>query len=117
MFDANPFLGTTRRTPRPTGTEPAYRYQTRRLLARDQQWWDMAEQARTETADMLGSGYDPDLVTRFRLEYLATAQGTVTAWKRSHGQIIADALSQEATRRREMTGAGSTRPTSRGHTR
>ena len=116
MFEANPFFGTTRRTPRPTGTEPAYRHQTRRLLARDQRWWDTAEQARTAIADLPGSGYHPDLVTRVRLEYLATAGGTAAEWNRSQGQIIADALSQEAKLRREPNRARSARPTSPGHT-
>ena len=117
MFEANPFLGTTRRIPRPTGTEPAYRHQTRRLLARDQRWWDIAEQARTAIADLPGSGYHPDLITRIRLEYLATAGGSVLDWNRSHDQIIADALGQEATRRRERAAAGFARRSSGGHTR
>ena len=116
MFEPNPFLGTTRRTPRPTGTEPAYRSQTRRLLARDQRLWDTAEQTRTGAVGIAGSGYHPDLVTRVRLEYLATAGGTAAEWNRSQGQIIADALSQEAKLRREPNRASSVRPTSLGHT-
>jgi hypothetical protein len=100
MFEAKPFPGIVRPTPRPTGTEPTYRYQTRRQLARDQRLWDMAEQARTATAEMRDSGYDADLVTRIRLEYLATADGTVARWYRSQNQIIADYLDREARLRR-----------------
>jgi hypothetical protein len=115
MFEPNPFLGTTRRTPRPTGTEPAYRSQTRRLLARDQRLWDMAEQARTAPADLPRNALHTDLVTRIRLEYLATAAGTVTEWNRSHVQIIADAVNQEAELRRETTWAGSARLARQGY--
>jgi hypothetical protein len=96
MFEANPFVGTTRRTPRPTGTEPAYRYQTRRLLARDQRLWDAAEQLRLPVPDDRRSVYAPDLIGRMRLEYLATAAGTVAEWNRAHARIIADALAQDA---------------------
>ena len=81
MFEANPYLGTTCRTPRPTGAEPAYRYQTCRLLARDQRLWDAAEHARS--VRVTGRDYHPDLVTRIRLEYLATAFGTVAEWNQS----------------------------------
>jgi hypothetical protein len=56
MFEANPYLGTTFRSPRPTGAEPAYRYQTRRLLARDQHLWDAAEQARGAPVGRRGAG-------------------------------------------------------------
>jgi hypothetical protein len=101
MFEVNPYLGTTFRTPRPTGTEPAYRYQTRRLLARDQHLWDAAEQARSAPVRVSGRDYHPDLVTRIRLEYLATAFGTVAEWNRSHDQIIADALGLEVQLRRQ----------------
>lgn len=117
MFEPNPFLDTTRRTPRPTGTEPAYRTQTRRLLARDQRLWDTAEQARTGAVGIAGSGYHPDLVTRIRIEYLATAGGTVADWNRSQSQIIADALRQEAEWRRDTIWASSARLTGRGQSR
>ena len=100
MFEANPFVGTFRPTPRPTGTEPLYRYQTRRRLVHDQRLWDAAEQARTATAELRCSGYDADLVTRIRLEYLATASGSVADWYRSQKLIFADYLDREARLRR-----------------
>jgi hypothetical protein len=116
MFEANPFLGATRRTPRPTGTEPAYRSQTRRLLGRDQRLWDIAEQTRTATAGAVGSEYHADVVTRIRLEYLATASGTVAEWNRSHGQIIADVLGEETRRGQAANWVGSVLPTAHGVT-
>ena len=116
MFEANPFVGATRCTPRPTGTEPAYRSQTRRLLARDQRLWDLAEQARTATAGAVGSEYHSDVVTRIRLDYLATAGGTVAEWNRSHSQIIADVLGGEAKGGQAANGVGSVLPTSHGVT-
>jgi hypothetical protein len=98
MFDANPFVGNTRCTPRPTGTEPAYRYQTRRLLARDQRLWDAAEQLRRPVPDDRRSAFALDPGSRIRLEYLDTATGTVAEWNRTHDHIIADALAQDAQR-------------------
>ena len=68
MTEHNPFLGTTRQIPRPTGSEPQYRHQTAHLLIRDQRLWDAADRGSPDP--LRGTPIDirqADLVTRIRL--------------------------------------------------
>ena len=101
-MEENPYLGSTKRTPRPTGSELLYRFQTQSGLARDQRLWDAAEHVRVPPQEPLASTYHPDLVTRIRLEYLATAAGTTAEWNRTQDRIIARTLTREAELRRQV---------------
>jgi hypothetical protein len=111
MTEHNPFLGTTRQIPRPTGSEPQYRHQTAHLLMRDQRLWDAADRGSPDP--LQGTPIDvrqADLVTRVRLEYLGTAFGSIAEWNRSQDRIIAETLTREARERRtEQIGVYPTR--------
>jgi hypothetical protein len=95
MSDQNQFLGQTRLIPRPTGSERKYRYQTIVSLERDQVQWDVADAYRWERRSSASESTSAEvqraeLETRIRLAYLATANGSIREWERSHDQIIAD---------------------------
>ena len=100
MSDQNQFLGQTRLIPRPTGSERKYRYQTIVSLERDQVQWDVADAYRWERRSSASESTSAEvqraeLETRIRLAYLATADGSIREWERSHDQIIADFLREE----------------------
>jgi len=91
MTEFNAFFGATRRTPRPTGAEPAYRHQTRRFLARDQRLWDAAEDDRCSEQDMR-----KDLDSAIQLRRTPAGETEVGVslfghWARSPHQVATEA--------------------------
>ena len=115
VSEQNPFIGQTTVIPRPTGTEPKYRYQTVVTLDRDQRLWEAAAANRWENRRPAEEVGRVELATRARLEYMSTPLATATEWERSKVQIIADFLEQETERPRPPRSA--VRPAQAGHIR
>ena len=74
MNEDNPYLDQTSFTPRPTGTEAAYRYQTIASLTRDQRLWDAARAAGHDTNRLENAHVSPtnhSIVLSARIEMIA----------------------------------------------
>ena len=86
MSEDNPYLNQTSFISRPTGTEPAYRYQTIASLTRDQRFWDVAkaaERAANTSTDVAGPGINHSIVPSSRIESIAPSVERSRPWNSS----------------------------------